>query len=141
MAGNSRDEDLYHNHEPINGREAMHRPSNSGYPNQMPNVNEEMGADFAYGMPLNRAEAGRSRASDGEGAETKTTGYSLGWVSLVFAIASWFVWPVLMGATAAVLGYLAYRQGAKGLGTWAMVIGLVALMLQLVIVPLYFAWT
>lgn len=118
-------------------------PTNSGVPNQMPNVNEEMGADFAYGMPTTHAERVAARhGRDGEvEAGAKSAGVPLGWVSLIFAIASWFVWPVLLGATAAVLGFLAYRQGARGLGGWAMAIGLVAVALNLIIVPFYYALT
>lgn len=117
-------------------------PTNSGQPNQMANINEEMGADFAYGLPAAHVEriAGRNHDHAAEGVETESGGYALGWVSLVFAIASWFVWPVLLGATSAVLGFIAYRQGAKGLGGWAMAIGLIAIALNLVIVPLYFAF-
>ena len=115
--------------------------TNSGLPNQMPNVNEEMGADFAYGMPPAHIERTADRAFDDDREDTRSSGFALGWVSLIFAIASWFIWPVLLGASAAVMGYIAYRQGAKGLGGWAMAIGLVAVALNLVIVPFYYALT
>jgi hypothetical protein len=107
----------------------------------MPNVNEEMGADFAYGMPPAHIERTEGRAYGSDRADTRSSGYALGWVSLIFAIASRFIWPVLLGASAAVMGYIAYRQGAKGLGGWAMAIGLVAVALNLVIVPFYYALT
>ncbi|MFF2887748.1 hypothetical protein [Paenibacillus sp. NPDC057967] len=122
--------------------EANFAPTNSGQPNQMANVNEEMGADFAYGMPVTHTERIASRHErDGEDAVTESNGYALGWVSLVFAIASWFIWPVLMGVTSAVLGFIAYRQGAKALGAWSMTLGLIAVVLNLVIVPFYYALT
>ncbi|NIK77417.1 hypothetical protein FHS15_002553 [Paenibacillus castaneae] len=107
------------------------------------NVNEEMGADFAVSSPVGHLE--RSEDRHVERAHpvetTQTTGYRLGWVALVFAVASWFVWPVLMGATAAVLGFIAYRQGSGGLGAWSMAIGIIALALNLIIVPFYYAVT
>ncbi|WP_424766210.1 hypothetical protein [Paenibacillus sp. sgz302251] len=106
------------------------------------NVNEEMGADFAVGGPI--VDATRREEHDTDRAErvdTETGGFALGWVSLVFAVASWFIWPVLLGVTAAVLGFIAYRQGARALGGWAMAIGLIALALNLIIVPLYYAIT
>ncbi|WP_078498712.1 MFS transporter [Paenibacillus selenitireducens] len=53
-------------------------------------------------------------------------GVQLGWVALVFAIASLFFWPIIMGPTAAVLGFYAYRQGQRSMGTWSMVIGAIA---------------
>lgn len=106
------------------------------------NVNEEMAADFAVSNPVVHAERREDRyveRTDRE--ETRSAGYTLGWVSLVFAIASWFIWPVLLGASAAVLGFMAYRQGARGLGGWSMAIGIIALALNLVIVPFYYAIT
>jgi len=117
-------------------------PTNAGQPNQMANVNEEMGADFAYGMPATHVERIASRSErDGEDTVTETGGYALGWVSLIFAIASWFIWPVLMGITSAVLGFIAYRQGSRALGIWSMTLGLIAVVLNLVIVPFYYALT
>ncbi|CAM4520269.1 hypothetical protein FHS16_001138 [Paenibacillus endophyticus] len=105
-------------------------------------VNEEMATDFAVGNPVMQTERREDRHVErAERADTRAGGYALGWVSLVFAIASWFIWPVLMGATATVLGYMAYRQGARGLGGWSMAIGLIALALNLIIVPLYYAIT
>lgn len=125
--------------------EPNYASTNSGLPNHLPNVNEEMGADFAYGMPpahIERtADRNEHRAYDDDREDTRSSGYALGWVSLIFAIASWFIWPVLLGASAAVMGYIAYRQGARGLGGWAMAIGLVAVALNLVIVPFYYALT
>jgi len=67
-----------------------------------------------------------------------TAGRVIGWIALTFAVASWFLWPVLMGATAALLGWFAYRQGSKKLGAWAVGIGLVALAAYLALLPLYY---
>lgn len=111
---------------------------------ELNNVNEEMSADFAVGAPGAYKE--RDRKDNGyvaidEGNDVRSGGYALGWVALVFAIASWFVWPVLLGATSVVLGFIAYRQGARGLGGWTMAIGLLAVVMYLVIVPFYYAIT
>ncbi|MDQ6421096.1 DUF4190 domain-containing protein [Paenibacillus sp. LHD-117] len=139
-----RDDDIYNNHELKTGSDApAFAPTNVGTPTNLPNAgafNEEMGADFAYGMPAaaDHRPASGMAAMD---ADTESSGTALGWVALVFAIASWFIWPVLIGATAAVLGFIAYRRGARGLGGWAMGIGLVALALNLIIVPFYYALT
>ncbi|WP_054024239.1 DUF4190 domain-containing protein [Bacillus sp. FJAT-28004] len=105
-------------------------------------VNEEMAADFAISNPVVHAERRDDRYEDREErVSAHSGGYALGWVSLVFAIASWFLWPVLIGATSVVLGFIAYRQGARGLGGWSMAIGAIALMLNLIIVPFYYAIT
>jgi ABC-type multidrug transport system fused ATPase/permease subunit len=105
-------------------------------------VNEEMAADFAINQPVVHAERREERTVDRDEPERAVSGgYALGWVSLVFAIASWFIWPLLMGVTSVVLGFIAFRQGARGLGGWSMTIGLIAVALNLVIVPLYYALT
>ena len=105
-------------------------------------VNEEMAADFAISNPAVYEERREDRHVErAERTEAHSGGYALGWVSLVFAIASWFIWPVLLGATAAVLGFIAYRQGARGLGGWSMAIGIIAIAINLVIVPFYYAVT
>jgi hypothetical protein len=105
-------------------------------------VNEEMAADFGISNPAVHAERREERHVErAERTEARSGGYALGWVSLVFAIASWFIWPVLLGATAAVLGFIAYRQGARGLGGWSMAIGFIAIALNLIIVPFYYAVT
>ncbi|WP_051250767.1 hypothetical protein [Paenibacillus harenae] len=108
----------------------------------MPNVNEEMGADFAVSSQVADAERREERHVErADRVDAETGGNALGWVSLVFAVASWFLWPVLLGATAAVLGFIAYRQGARALGGWAMAIGIIAVALNLIIVPFYYAIT
>ncbi|WP_141506053.1 hypothetical protein [Paenibacillus luteus] len=104
-------------------------------------VNEEMAADFAVSQPALYGERSEDRHVERVEPEALSGGYALGWVSLVFAIASWFIWPVLMGATSVVLGFIAYRQGARGLGGWSMAIGLIAVALNLIIVPFYYAIT
>ncbi|MDQ0058343.1 hypothetical protein [Paenibacillus harenae] len=114
---------------------------------ELNNVNEEMSADFAVGTPVAYNERDRDlqdkgyAAANDEGNDVRSGGYALGWVALVFGIASWFLWPVLLGATSAVLGFIAYRQGARGLGGWSMAIGLLAVVMYLVIVPFYYAIT
>ncbi|GKU79694.1 hypothetical protein [Paenibacillus sp. L3-i20] len=122
--------------------EKSFRPTNSGLPSQLPNVNEEMGAEFAHGLPvtLTNRDVNRTEAITEE-VEADTSGGALGFVSLLFAIASMFIWPVLMGATAAVLGYVAYRQGSRALGGWAMTIGIIAVTFNIILVPLYYALT
>ncbi|SFE35380.1 hypothetical protein SAMN04487969_10294 [Paenibacillus algorifonticola] len=103
------------------------------------NINEEMAGEFTAGapVPVSYVPRSESKREDKDAVRDDTGGVALGWVGLVFAIASWFLWPALMGAAAAVLGFIAYRQGAKGLGSWAITIGLIAFALAVVIIPLY----
>ncbi|OUS77505.1 hypothetical protein B1748_06805 [Paenibacillus sp. MY03] len=139
------DDDVYNNHRlKTNDGTDGFEPTNMGTPTNLPDAGafkEEMGADFAYGMPLTSAQDNGRRGAAELDTVTESTGTAVGWVALVFAIASWFIWPVLIGATATVMGFIAYRQGAKGLGAWAIGIGLTALALNLIIVPFYYALT
>ncbi|PYI51742.1 hypothetical protein [Paenibacillus flagellatus] len=72
-----------------------------------------------------------------EGSTVRTGGQTIGWIALALAIASLFVYPALMGGTAIVLGIIAYVQGSRSLGAWSVVIGGIALISYLVLVPYY----
>lgn len=72
-----------------------------------------------------------------EGTEVRSGGRAVGWVAFILAIISLFVYPVLMGAGAIVLGIIAYVQGSRALGGWSVVIGGIALISYLVLVPYY----
>ncbi|WP_219836323.1 DUF4190 domain-containing protein [Paenibacillus sp. R14(2021)] len=73
--------------------------------------------------------------------ETKSAGVATGWAALILAVLSWVVWPVLLGATAVVVGFVAFRQGARGLGVTSITLGFIAVIAYLVLVPLYYAIT
>ncbi|MEF3304657.1 hypothetical protein [Paenibacillus sp. GYB003] len=109
--------------------------------------NEEFGADAAPAAPLvtdrtpNRpsaeAEPEKTEGLNGEGGDTRTGGQTMGWIGLVLAIASMFIYPALLGTAAVVLGIIAYMQGSRALGTWSAVIGGIALIAYFVLVPYY----
>ena len=46
--------------------------------------------------------------------------------------------PVLLGIAGIIVGYIARRQGAAGLGAWAMGIGAVSLVLGIFITPFFY---
>lgn len=83
---------------------------------------EEYAAEIAPGV------AGWIQNHDVNDVAERDTGRSgtLGWVALAFAIVSLFLWPIIMGPTAAVLGIYAYFQGQRAMGLWSMVIGAAA---------------
>ncbi|PWV95432.1 hypothetical protein DFQ01_12736 [Paenibacillus cellulosilyticus] len=70
---------------------------------------------------------------------SSTASSTVGWVGLIFAIASWFLWPVIMGPTAAALGLYAFSTGSRALGIWAMTLGIIAAAVYLVLIPIYMA--
>ena len=114
---------------------------------------EEMAAELAA-MPgaAGMARTGNRRthaeisdrstdASEGEAASIvrdsqAEAGRSLGMFALGMAIASLFVWPLLLGLSAAALGLYSYTQGARALGIWSVTIGLLAAASYLVFIPL-----
>ncbi|MEB3100669.1 hypothetical protein [Ferviditalea candida] len=61
----------------------------------------------------------------------------VGWLALALAIASLFMWPAVLGPAGAVLGLMAYFQGSRSLGIWSMVIGIIAFVAYVAIVPYY----
>ena len=73
--------------------------------------------------------------------KTKSAGVATGWAALILAVLSWIVWPIILGATAVVVGFIAYWQGARGFGITSIVLGMIAVVAYLVLVPLYYAIT
>ncbi|MFF2482005.1 hypothetical protein [Paenibacillus sp. NPDC058071] len=101
-------------------------------------LNEEMAQDFAVGSTVSYVPRDETEAVE---RSRDWGGTALGWTALAFAVASWFVWPVLLGLTSIALGGIAFWQGARTIGGWAIAIGLIAVLLSLVVVPLYYALT
>ncbi len=61
----------------------------------------------------------------------------VGWIGLVLAILSLFIWPAVLGPAAVVAGFYAYFRGSRALGVWSIVIGLVAFIAYIVVAPFY----
>ncbi|EXX91878.1 hypothetical protein BG53_15050 [Paenibacillus darwinianus] len=113
--------------------------------------NEEMAAELAVpptglrkpgpelptnGLPSANAERDAERSPVDARSERTDAGRMVGWFGLAFAIASLFVWPLLLGLTAAAIGYYAFRQGSKALGLWSITIGLLAAAAYIVFIPI-----
>ncbi|MCQ6558301.1 DUF4190 domain-containing protein [Paenibacillus mendelii] len=99
---------------------------------------EEAAAELAVPVhPVNSRSDVRNDADQ----EIRSASRATGWAALIISIMSWFVWPVLLGITGAVIGFMAYRQGSRGLGVWSITLGLIAAAAYLVLIPLYYAVT
>ncbi|MDR7075022.1 hypothetical protein J2Y03_000010 [Neobacillus niacini] len=96
---------------------------------------EETAAEIAAPVPLTRPTF-RERSKDDTGAETGT-GTGMGWAALVLSILSLFVMPILFGAAGIVLGFVARRRGAEGLGAWAIGIGAISIVVGIFILPFF----
>jgi hypothetical protein len=82
-------------------------------------------------------EEGRSPVSEPERENNK--GGGVGMTALGLSILSLFLLPYLLAPIGLVLGYLAFRRGARTMGVWAMVIGVAAILGAIVIYPFFIA--
>ena len=53
-----------------------------------------------------------------------------GWIGIIAAIASFFMWPMVMGIAGIVLGIISKRQGADSLGNTAITISVISILLS-----------
>ncbi|MEC1261193.1 DUF4190 domain-containing protein [Bacillus swezeyi] len=83
-----------------------------------------------------RAENGRNGEAGNDDANV-AGGRVTGYIALALSIISLFMLPVLLGIAGIIVGYIARRQGAAGLGAWAMGIGAVSLVLGIFIAPFF----
>jgi hypothetical protein len=61
----------------------------------------------------------------------------IGYIGLIAAVISLFYWPSVIGTTAMVIGFAAFTMGARALGVWSIIIGLLSLAGYFLLVPLY----
>lgn len=63
-------------------------------------------------------------------------GTGMGLLAIALSIISLFVFPVLLGITGIVLGFIARSRGART-GTWAIAIGAISLLLGIFVLPFF----
>ncbi|MDP4085209.1 MAG: DUF4190 domain-containing protein [Bacillota bacterium] len=100
-------------------------------PNDPSEYREETAAEIAAPVSFDRR---RGYDDLGERAEG---GAGVGYAALALSIISLFVWPILFGAVGIVLGFIARRKGAEGLGAWAIGVGAVSLILGIFVSPFF----
>ena len=74
---------------------------------------------------------------DSNGDEVVSRGKGIGFLALALSIISLFMLPVILGAAGIIVGFIARRRGANGLGAWAIGIGIVSLILGIFITPFF----
>lgn len=122
--------------DPSRRRKVILRPrSRVDYPRRDPAHREEYAAEVS--PPLVR-QPGTSdsygsevRQSAGEHNDSRTMGY----IALGFGVVSLFIWSIIAGPVAVVLGYNAYTRGQKTAGAWAMGLGIVSTLSYFVMIP------
>jgi hypothetical protein len=92
---------------------------------------EETSAEIAAPTTFNR-----ERTTNNVG-QTMKSGTGIGFAALIISILSLFVAPILFGAVGIVLGFIARRRGATGLGSWAIGIGAISIIVGMFILPFF----
>ncbi|WP_305022600.1 hypothetical protein [Paenibacillus lacisoli] len=77
----------------------------------------------------------RSTADQDQGQGLAQAGKAAGYVGVALGIASLFMWSIVLGPTAAVLGYYAFVNGRKLSGAWAIGLGLLATISYFIMIP------
>jgi len=70
-------------------------------------------------------------------AETADQRMGIGWFAIILSIVSWFVWPAVLGTAGMVMGLIAYFRGHRSLGLWAIILGLISLVISVLLIPYY----
>jgi len=93
----------------------------------VPGPNEgSMGAEDAeFGTELAAPPAGAAGAA-GDAGQAAKPGYALGLVALLTAVVSFFLLPSILGPVGAVVGFMAFAQGRRAMGGWAVALGLIS---------------
>ncbi|MGP4042425.1 DUF4190 domain-containing protein [Gracilibacillus sp. D59] len=110
---------------------------------QFVNTDELYSVDEAYkreaeaSAELSANEFNRPIQSEEQETEMKSdVNTAYGWAGLVIALASFFIWPLLMAIGGIVLGFISKRQGADTLGNAAIVTAIVSIIISLIFIPL-----
>jgi hypothetical protein len=96
---------------------------------------EEFAAELAVPSvsgPVTEKNSERS-TKPAELKRSKTIGY----VALFLALLSMFIYPVILGPAAIILGFMAYRGGKRGLGTWSVALGLLSFAAYFLLLTFY----
>ncbi|MDF9843248.1 MULTISPECIES: hypothetical protein [unclassified Paenibacillus] len=122
--------------DPSRRRKVILRPrSRVDYPRRDPAHREEYAAEVSPPLVRQPGTGGSKepevRQSEGEHNDSATMGY----IALGFGIVSLFIWSIIAGPVAVVLGYSAYSRGQKTAGAWAMGLGIVSTLSYFVMIP------
>ncbi|GAY76404.1 hypothetical protein NBRC111894_1958 [Sporolactobacillus inulinus] len=99
--------------------------TDSTYDKQNAYNNEEYARELAadqYDPEADRDHGDRRVMEGGKG---------IGWLGLICSVIALFFLPIVLGIAGIIIGYIALRQGARALGGWAIGIGCLAVLIQL----------
>ncbi|AHM67017.1 hypothetical protein ACT3XG_16430 [Paenibacillus polymyxa] len=91
---------------------------------------EEYAAEVAPGSPVVTKHENK-----GEEQVINNSGRISGYIGLAAGIASLFMWSIVLGPIAAVLGFFAYVNGSKTTGIWSIGLGALATLSYFAFIP------
>ncbi|MDX8045970.1 DUF4190 domain-containing protein [Gracilibacillus sp. S3-1-1] len=110
---------------------------------QFASIDELYAADEAYkreaetSAELSANEFNRPIEADEQETEMKSSvNTAWGWAGLVLALASFFVWPLILAIGGIVLGFISRQQGANTLGNAAIAVSVISILVSLIFIPL-----
>lgn len=112
----------------------------SGAPGHDNTYDEEYAAEVADGTAVPRRtlhlpeEDSPARAKETDRRLTLLEGRGGLWgaVALISAIASWILWPTVLGPVAVIAGFVAFTKGRRAMGSWSIALGLISFIIFLV---------
>jgi hypothetical protein len=75
-----------------------------------------------------------SSVSDRE-SENSDAGHLAGVAGIVLGVLALFMWTIVLGPIAAILGYYAYSQDKRKTGAWGLALGAIAIISYFVLIP------
>lgn len=117
------------NHE-VSNKENVHDFSKSG--STVDQYHEETSAEIA--SPPRWSQTNLNTYND---EKVGTTGTVIGVISLIVSILSLFMLPFLFGVIGIIGGFVSRSQGAKSLGSWAIGISIVSIVVKIFIAPFF----
>lgn len=96
---------------------------------------EEYSAEVAPTGTFESSRGDREADRDDTADDTGTASRTVGYVGVGLGIASLFVWSIILGPLAAVMGFYAYSQGSKTSGAWAIGLGAIATLSYFFLIP------
>ncbi|MGZ0042166.1 hypothetical protein [Paenibacillus ottowii] len=119
-----------HKHEDPASRQRVDYPRHVQERSAKRHHREEYAAEVAPGSPV------ATRNEDkGQDQVINNSGRISGYVGLAAGIASLFMWSIVLGPLAAVLGFFAYVNGSKTTGIWSIGLGALATLSYFAFIP------
>ncbi|MFE4711297.1 MULTISPECIES: hypothetical protein [unclassified Paenibacillus] len=116
-------------------KKVIFRPRRVDYPRREREHREEYAAEVSPVPTQLRNATVKDRTEDDEVEGTDSGSRVMGYTGLAFGILSLFIWSIVLGPAAAVIGYFAYARGQKTTGAWAIGLGIVAALSYFVMTP------